>query len=40
MERNRLGLDFAFLDIDFVSAQNDWDLFAHTDEVAWLLSID
>ena len=33
MESNRLGLDFAFLDVDFVAAEDDGDVLADTDEV-------
>lgn len=34
MESDGLGLDFAFLDVDFVAAEDDGDLFADTDQVA------
>jgi hypothetical protein len=30
VEGNGLGLDFALLDIDFVAAENDGDIFADT----------
>jgi hypothetical protein len=31
---NGLCLDLSLLDIDLVSAQNDWNVFAHTDKIA------
>ena len=36
MESDGLGLDFSLLDVDLVSAENDWDIFADTDEITWL----
>lgn len=33
MESDGLGLHFTLLDIDFVPAKDDWDLFADTDKV-------
>lgn len=33
MESDGLGLHFALLDVDFVAAKDDWDLFADTDKV-------
>lgn len=34
MESDGLGLHFTLFDIDFVAAEDDWDLFADTDKVA------
>ena len=34
MEGDGFCLDLAFLDIDLVSAQDDWDVFADTDKIA------
>jgi len=33
VESDGLGLDLALLDIDFVTAKDDWDVLADTDEV-------
>ena len=33
MESDGLGLDLALLDIDFVTAKDDWNVLADTDEV-------
>lgn len=33
MEGNRLGFDFALLDIHFVTAEDDRDVFAHSDKI-------
>lgn len=33
VESDGLGLDFALLDINFVSGKDDWDVFAHADKV-------
>lgn len=35
MEGDGLGLDLALLHIDLVTAQNDGDVLADTDEVTW-----
>ena len=35
MEGNRLGLDFALLDINFVAAENYRDVFADADQITW-----
>lgn len=35
MESDGLGLHFTLLNIDFVPAKDDWDLFADTDKVTW-----
>jgi hypothetical protein len=35
MEGDGLSLDFALLDVDFVAAQNDGNVLADTDEIAW-----
>ena len=35
MEHDGLRLDFAFLDIDFVASEDDWDIFANTHKVTW-----
>ena len=35
MEGDGLGLDFALFDVDFVAAENDGDVFADANEVAW-----
>ena len=35
VEGNGFGLDFALLDIDFVAAKDDRDVFADTDNVAY-----
>jgi hypothetical protein len=34
MEGDGLGLDFPFLDIDFIAAEDDGDVLADTDQVA------
>ena len=34
MESDGLGLHFTLLDVDFVAAKDDWNLFADTDKVA------
>lgn len=39
MEGDGLGLDLAFLHIDLVTAQNDGDVLADTDEVTCLYQI-
>jgi hypothetical protein len=39
MEGDGLGLDFALLDIDLVTTQNDWNVLTNTDEVAWVRSL-
>lgn len=36
MESDGLGLDFSLLDIDFVAAEDDRDVFADTDEITWV----
>jgi hypothetical protein len=33
MESDGLGFDFALLDVDFVAAEDDWDVFADSDKV-------
>ncbi len=38
VEGDGLGLDFALLDIDLVSGEDDWDIFADTDKVACSVS--
>lgn len=35
MESDGLGLDFPLLDIDFVTAEDDRDVFADTDEITY-----
>jgi hypothetical protein len=35
MEGNSLGLDLALLDVDLVAGQDDGDVLADTDQVAW-----
>lgn len=35
MERDGLGFDFALFDVYLVAAENDGDLFADADEVAY-----
>jgi hypothetical protein len=35
MEGDGLGLDLTFFDIDFVAAQNDWDVLTDTDEITF-----
>lgn len=35
MESDRLCLDLAFLHVDFVTAEDDGDVLAHTDEITW-----
>ena len=35
MEGDGLGFDFALLDVDFVAAEDDGDVFADADEVTW-----
>lgn len=35
MEGDGLGLDLALLHVDLVTAQNDGDVLADTDEVTW-----
>lgn len=34
VEYNALGLNFSIFDIDFVAAQYNWDVFAHTHQVS------
>ncbi|KAH3659974.1 hypothetical protein OGAPHI_007179 [Ogataea philodendri] len=34
VESDGLGLDFSFLDIDFVTTQDNWDVFTHSDQVS------
>lgn len=34
MEDDRLGLDFAVFDVNLVAAQNDGNIFAHSDQVS------
>jgi hypothetical protein len=33
MESDLLGLHFAILNVDLVSAENNWDMFAHPNEI-------
>jgi len=33
VESDGLGLDLALLDVDLVTAKDDWDVFADTDEI-------
>lgn len=33
MESNGFRLDFTFFDVDLVSAENNWDIFANTDKI-------
>ncbi len=35
MESDGLCFHFPLLDVDFVAAKDDWDLFANTDKVTW-----
>lgn len=37
MEGDGLGLDLALLHIDLVTAQDDGDVLANTDEVTWII---
>lgn len=34
VEGDGLSFDFALLDVDLVAAEDDWDVFADTDEIA------
>ena len=34
MKSDGFGLDFTLLDIDFVAAEDDWDVFANADKIA------
>jgi len=34
VEGDLLGLDLSILDIDFVTAENDWDVFTHSDDIS------
>lgn len=38
MEGDRLGLDLALLDVDLVTCQDDGDVLADTDEIAYFWS--
>lgn len=35
MEGDGLGLDFSLLHIDLVAAEDDWDVLANTDKIAY-----
>jgi hypothetical protein len=35
MESDGLGLDFSFLHIDLVASEDNWDVFADTDEITY-----
>lgn len=37
MEGNGFGLNLSLLDIDLVSGENDWDIFADTDKITYRL---
>lgn len=37
MEGDCFGLDFAVFDVDFVAAEDDGDVLAYTDQVAYML---
>ena len=39
MEGDGLRFDFTILDVDFVSTENDGDVFADTDEVTWKMLV-
>ena len=36
MECDGLGLDLALLHVDLVTAEDDGDVLAHTDKIAWI----
>lgn len=35
MERDCLGFDLSLLDINLVTAENNWDVLANTDEITY-----
>ena len=39
VEGDGLGLDLALLDINLVAGENDGDVFADTDEIAWVVAL-
>lgn len=39
MESDGLGLDLALLDIDLVATEDDWDIFADTDKITYLMLV-